>query len=398
MSLEELAEKTPASRDRYVDFLRAFSIATVVFGHWFIALIWWRNEAIGVYNAVGATSGLWLATWVLQVMPIFFFVGGFSNHKTYEAMKSRGEGYGDFMRARAARLLTPTAVFVGLWLVAQVIFHVVDVGSDRTIRLSFLPFGPLWFLFVYLGVIALTPLTLRLHARLGVWALVGFLAIALLGDVLRFNDIAPGFGWLNLAAVWLFAHQLGYFYADGSLVAAGPRAHALMAVAGLGALIVLTNVGIYPRSMVGTDVETVSNMNPPTLCIVALATWQIGAAMLLRDRVSRWLEKTRPWTAVIAANSMIMTVFLWHMTAYLIAILLLHPLGLGHPTDSTASWWLQRPLWIVAPAVLLAVFVAIFGRFERPRPSDRRPEAQSDATFPDAHKSHPATARMRGVP
>jgi hypothetical protein len=140
-----------------------------------------------------------------------------------------------------------------------------------------------------------------------------------------------------------------------------------MAGLGLLGLIVLTNVGIYPRSMVGTDVETVSNMNPPTLCIVALTMWQVGAAMLLRERVSRWLEKTRPWTAVIAANSMIMTVFLWHMTAYLLAILLLHPLGLGHPTDSTASWWLQRPLWILGPALLLGVFVVIFGRFERPR-------------------------------
>jgi hypothetical protein len=368
MSLKELAEKTPASRDRYVDFLRAFSIATVVFGHWFIALIWWRNEAIGVYNAVGATSGLWLATWVLQVMPVFFFVGGFSNHKTYEAMKDRGGGYRDFMRARASRLLTPTGVFIGLWLIAQVVFHLVDVGGDRLIRVSFLPFGPLWFLFVYLGVIALTPLTLRLHTRLGVWTLVGFVAIALAGDILRFNDVVPGLGWLNLAAVWLFAHQLGYLYADGALLRAGPRMHALMAATGLLGLIVLTNIGVYPRSMVGTDVETVSNMNPPTLCIVALTMWQVGAAMLLRERVSRWLAKDRPWIAVIAANSMIMTVFLWHMTAYLIAILLLHPLGLGHPTDSTASWWLQRPLWIAAPAALLVVFVALFGRFERPRP------------------------------
>jgi hypothetical protein len=372
VSLKELAEKTPASRDRYVDFLRAFSIATVVFGHWFIALIWWRNEAIGVYNAVGATSGLWLATWVLQVMPIFFFVGGFSNHKTYLAMKGRGEGYGDFMRARATRLLTPTGVFIGLWILTQVAFHLTDVGGDRLIRLSFLPFGPLWFLFVYLGVIALTPVTLRLHARLGLSAPLAFVALAAAGDVLRFNDIAPGFGWLNLAAVWLFAHQLGYFYADGSLLRAGPRTHALMAGLGLLGLIVLTNIGIYPRSMVGTDVETVSNMNPPTLCIVALTTWQVGAAMLLRERVSRWLEKTRPWTAVIAANSMIMTVFLWHMTAYLIAILLLHPLGLGHPTDSTASWWLQRPLWIVGPALLLAVFAVVFRRFERPRASTQQ--------------------------
>jgi hypothetical protein len=35
----ELARQTPATRDRYVDFLRLFSIATVVLGHWLIAVM-----------------------------------------------------------------------------------------------------------------------------------------------------------------------------------------------------------------------------------------------------------------------------------------------------------------------------------------------------------------------
>jgi hypothetical protein len=28
-------------------------------------------------------------------------------------------------------------------------------------------------------------------------------------------------------------------------------------------------------------------------------------------------------------------------------------------------WWIERPFWIVAPAVVLAALVALFGRFER---------------------------------
>jgi len=32
-----LAAKTPESRNRYVDFLRAMSICAVVFGHWLMA-------------------------------------------------------------------------------------------------------------------------------------------------------------------------------------------------------------------------------------------------------------------------------------------------------------------------------------------------------------------------
>lgn len=362
-----MAARTPPDRDRYVDFLRAFSIACVVFGHWLVALIWWDHERIGVYNAVGATSGLWLATWVLQVMPLFFFVGGFSNLKTYDAARRNEESYGDFMRARAGRLLKPTAIFIGIWVIVQIGLHLADVGGDQLIRLTFLPFGPLWFLLVYIAVVALTPLTLKLHRRAGI-AFVGALLIGVvMADVTRFALDVHAVGWLNLAFVWLLAHQIGYFYADGSLVRAGSRIHALMASVGLVGLIVLTNIGVYPRSMVGTDVETVSNMNPPTVCIAALTIWLIGAAMLLRERIQRWLSTDRPWMAVIAANSVIMTVFLWHMTAYVIVILALHPLGLGHPDDSTVSWWVQRPLWIVVPGLVLAGLVALFGRYERPR-------------------------------
>ena len=367
-----MAARTPPSRDRYVDFLRAFSIATVVFGHWLIAIIIWRDGRISVQNVVGVTSGLWLATWVLQVMPLFFFVGGFSNLKTYEAMRARGESYGDFIRSRAARLWKPTAVFVVVWAAVQVVLHAADIGDGGWIRGSMLPFGPLWFLFVYMAVIAATPVMLRLHHRFRGF-LVGALAGGVLAvDVVRFaTDVQP-VAWLNLALVWLLAHQVGFFYADGSLTRAGKRAHTAMALGGLVGLVVLTNIGVYPRSMVGTDIEVVSNMNPPTLCIVALTFWLVGCAMLVRDRVNRWLVNRRAWMAVIAANSMIMTVFLWHLTAYLVAILLLYPLGLGHPIDSTGSWWLQRPVWLAVPALLLVPLVVLFARFERGKTSSRQ--------------------------
>jgi len=228
-----------------------------------------------------------------------------------------------------------------------------------------LPFGPMWFLFVYMFVIACMPAMLALHRKLGVFVVTALVVLVVGMDVLRFAIEVPFVEWVNLAAVWLFAHQLGFFYADGSLVRAGKIVHASMALAGLAGLVALTNIGVYPRSMVGTDIERISNMNLPTLCIVALTVWLVGVAMLLRDPANRWLAKKRPWMAVIAANSVIMTVFLWHLTAYLVTILLLYPLGLGHPLDSTASWWLQRPVWLIAPIVVLVPLVLVFARFER---------------------------------
>jgi hypothetical protein len=267
-------------------------------------------------------------------------------------------------------LLKPTIVFVAVWLAVQILLQVAGVGGDGLFRLSMLPFGPLWFLLVYLAVIALSPAMLDLHRRARVGTISTIVGAIVIVDVLRFGVGIHGVGWVNLVLVWLLAHQLGFLYGDGSLVKAGRRLHAAMAAVGLIALLVLTNIGTYPRSMVGTDVERISNMNPPTVCIVALTVWLVGVAMLLRDRVSPWLARKRPWMAVIAANSMIMTVYLWHLTAYLVAILLLYPIGLGHPTDSTASWWLQRPVWIAVPAAILAGLVGMFGRFERPKQKD----------------------------
>ncbi len=372
LSPEALARATPATRDRYVDFLRAFSIVVVVMGHWSIALIHWEGGLIFVQNAVGHQSGLWLATWVLQVMPLFFFVGGFSNSRSWQSVQRAGDSYRVFMRRRVSRLLKPTMVFVAVWVVIEAGLHAFDVGAPGLFRGTFLPFGPLWFLIVYMALVAMTPVTLSAHRRWGLGAVGVLVAAVVVAEVLRFGFGVGWVGWLNLATVWLAVHQVGYFYADGSLLRAGRRLWWAMVSAGLAALVVLTNLEVvtselwYPRSMVGVDIEPVSNMSPPSIAIVALACWQIGAAMLLRTSVNGWLERPRVWAGVVYVNSIIMTLFLWHLTALVVAIVLLYPLGFGHPVDATVRWWTERALWLAAPAVILVALVWIFGRFERP--------------------------------
>ncbi len=262
---------------------------------------------------------------------------------------------------------------MAVWIAVEIVLHLTDVGAPGLLRGTFLPFGPMWFLFVYAFVVALAPVFIALHDRFGVR--VPLVVIAGVGavDLVRFGFAGRGIGWVNLALVWLAIHQLGFFYADGSLTAAGRRVWWALVGLGLGTLVVLTNLITffdtlwYPRSMVGVDIEPVSNMSPPGLAIVALGVWQVGAAMLLRDRARLWLARVRVWAGVIAVNTVIMTLFLWHLTAFVIAIVALYPLGLGEPVEPTLSWWLQRPLWLLAPLVPLAPLVALFARFERPR-------------------------------
>jgi hypothetical protein len=302
------------------------------------------------------------------------------------------------VRGRLRRLLVPSLVLLAAWAVVQVGLHLTDTGGPTGPRIGDLvllrgvrppgqtiPFGPLWFLGVYLVVVCISPLTVAVHRRFRWWIPAVMVAGTVIVDAVGFVGGQSGIRYLNTVFVLLLPHQLGHFYGDGSVDRWSRAAPAALAAAGLGGLVVLTNpwvfeavggdrrfdwfpgIGHYPRSMLGTDVERVANTYPPTICFMLVAFWLIGLVLLLRPAAGRWLRRPGPWRATIFGNAWIMTLFLWHMTAYLVAILVLWPLGFGQETEPTARWWMERPLWIAAPGVVLVALIAAFGRFETGR-------------------------------
>ena len=78
--VSEAAEHTPAHRNRVVDTWRVIALLVVVFGHWLAASIWVRpdGETVVMNTLEWIPYAGWF-TWIVQVMPIFFFVGGYAN-------------------------------------------------------------------------------------------------------------------------------------------------------------------------------------------------------------------------------------------------------------------------------------------------------------------------------
>ncbi|MFF8846700.1 acyltransferase [Streptomyces sp. NPDC015127] len=365
--LRVLAERTPVTRDRYVDLLRVASLGVVVGGHWLMAVV--TDDGVG--NLLAVVPELQILTWALQVMPVFFFVGGFSHALSYRSLRRRHPDrsvYSVFLRGRLQRLLRPTMAFVLVWGAAALAVQLLGGGGGATGVALRLVAQPLWFIGIYLAMVAFTPPLLRLHERWG-WGAFGALAAgAVAVDVLRFAVGVPFVEFLNFAFVWLAVHQLGFLRADGRI-----RRPAVLAAAGLTGAAALVALGPYPLSMVGMPGEKISNMAPPTLALLCHGLWLVGAVELLKGPGARLVNRPRVWRGVVAANGIAMTAFLWHLTALLGVYGAVIATGRELPEPGGAAWWAGVPFRIAAAVVVTACLVAVFRRFERPAHSAGAP-------------------------
>jgi hypothetical protein len=372
----EMARQTPESRNRYVDFLRAASIMVVVFGHWLMAGAYFGADGLEVFNLLTENRQVHYLTWILQVMPIFFLVGGYANAAGLRAARRRQEPYGAWLRARLRRLLLPVVPLLIVWSFGGAVlldrginFELVRLGSQAALV-------PVWFLATYVAIVALAPLTLAAWEKWG-WASIALTAVvAGLIDLVRLGLGLGYAGYLNYLFVWGTIHSLGYAWADAKLGNAGTRLG--LALAGLAATAALVAFGPYPVAMVGLDTAAVTNSQPPKVTLVALGVFQTGLLLALEGPARRFLARERNWAATILVNGRIMTLYLWHLTAMVGLIGLLAVLGgpgLGIPVD-TPSWWLTRPLWFLALVLVTLPFLGVFGRYERPH-TDRRPHPAS---------------------
>ena len=129
-----LAAQTPEDRNRYVDFLRAISILFVIVGHWIIATAYFNGEMVIGHLLKSHPQTQWL-TWIFQVMPIFFIVGGYSNAVSLESAKRKGIGYAGWLAARLSRLVSPLLVLLIAWAIIAIVMRLMGV-SPRVIQLA----------------------------------------------------------------------------------------------------------------------------------------------------------------------------------------------------------------------------------------------------------------------
>lgn len=348
-------------RDTGVDLVRALCITAVVLLHSIMVGVTIGAEGPVFENASDGTWWIVPVSWLLQVMPLFFIVGGFSGLLAYRRLRDAGGSASSFVAGRVHRLLRPAVVVLVLAGASLVALLWAGVDPDLVATAGFRYGQPLWFLGVFLLCQALLPTMSALHDRAPVLT-VTLLVVAALGvDALRAATGTDAIGFLNLGFVWLALQQLGFFFADGTVDAISRRTRGTIGVAALLALVVTTGTGVYSPDLI-------ESINPPTGVLLLVGTAHLSALSLGRERLIDLSR--RPLVAAFsdAVNRRSMTIYLWHMPVLLamagVCALFALVSGAHLPELSGLEWWLSRPAWLTASLVLTAVVAAVFTKAE----------------------------------
>jgi peptidoglycan/LPS O-acetylase OafA/YrhL len=356
-------------RDRFIDGLRALAILGVVGGHWLVgALVATPAGDLRIDSPMRHLEWLHPVTWFVQMLGLFFLVGGYTAAQGLRRARARGETDAEWVRRRLWRIGRPVVAATVILAVALPLLGLLGLGAGTARTTVVLFLQPLWFVAVYAVITALTPFALSLDRRGGLRVVLALAAAVAVVDVARFGpDVEPvAVGYLSVLPAWCFTYQLGVAWSAGRVdrrVAGG------LLAGGLVLFVFLLAVLEYPVSIVSVPGSTRSNSNPPSLLVPALAAIQAGAALLLRCRIERLLHRPRIWAAVAALNLSAMSVFCWHQVALVgvseVARRLGTLPGLGDaPVD--AGWVAARLAWYPVLALVLAGLVVLVRRYEHP--------------------------------
>jgi fucose 4-O-acetylase-like acetyltransferase len=368
----EAIDELAAGRDRALDAARAVAMMAVAVGHWLVAEPISTPDGLMIRDVLADLPVAAHLTWVFQVIPLFMVAGFAAGIPSWRRHCERGGSAGGWVARRAWRLLWPTLPVVAFWtLITQIGDHLLNLddsllAATRGIGLV------VWFLAIYVLLMALLPALDRLADRFGTLRLMLiFAAPALVIDLVAarlgyVSSTEPSWVWINYLLWWAPVALAGRWWPRTGEARVRRRGLGV-AGAALALLVLVTTVGWYPVAMVSVAGQARSNSLPPTLALALLAAVQTGLLFAVAESLRRHLANPRWYVPVAVTGSRAMTIYLWHLLSPVIATIVL-VLGGWWPAPpvGTGAWWATRLAWVGVNAMILVPAVLVLGRLERP--------------------------------
>ncbi|MBJ7340963.1 acyltransferase [Mycolicibacterium sp.] len=357
-------------RDRAVDVARLGALVVVMFGHCALLLATIDDNGLRIGNLLGQLPALAPITWAAQVMPLFFLAGGAAGAYGWKP----GTPWGTWLFTRSQRLCRPVFWYLAAWAAGLLVAQLV-LGSESAAGLGRECVALLWFLGVYLVVMAFVPALMRLRSGRAIALVVAVLLVAAGGtDAVRLAVGTPEAGVANFVFVWLIPVVIGVAYAHRVI---GPRVAFAVAAAAFAAQVVAVVTGPYEVSLVVTGVERLSNVSPPTLLLALQCTWMSCLFVAAAGAIRNWAERPKVWRVVAVGNGGAMTLYLWHIPAIAVATFALHAVGIDAYDVHEPGFWGRLALRAVVFAGVMAITFVLLSPLEHRRLPwwDARPRA-----------------------
>ncbi|MDR8018792.1 acyltransferase [Nesterenkonia aerolata] len=399
------ADPTARSRDLSVDVARVLCLLAVVAIHTAMIGIGGsagesgHSPAVGEGNAqrlevTNPLTELWffaVGTWLGQVMPLFFLLGGFGAYMAMRSARSATDlldelptdDFARHLRRRTLRLGPPAAIFytvmAGLTLLmvltglpAQMLDPALEGAGD-----------PLWFLAAFLicqGFVRRQYRLVTTASAVRRWAVLGVMVAGIICvDTLRMiwagqqssagdglvvigtaGTWADMLGLLNMWLLWPVMQLLGMMLAHGCWDRVRWWGWALTAVGSFSVTAALATWTWYPADML-------INLNPPTLPLLSIGMTQVALFQLLRPVLAAAARRRSVQVVMALIASRAMTLYLWHMVVIILLNGVIWLLGWAPEPGSALWWWTRIPMMLTAVAVTLVVTWKL-AALERPRP------------------------------
>jgi len=344
----------PPARNLAVDLYRVSGVVLIVLGHWLAGSVTYHDGYFGRQNPLVDQPWTQWLTWIFQAVPTFFLVAGYAGAVSWTHRRDTEDvSRQTWLRHRLARVLGPTTVYVGLVSAIVVVLDWRHIAGSTLEYAGWAVAMHLWFLAVYLVVVALTPVAIAAQRR---WGLVipGVLAVGVVAvDAVSLGGHLPHLRLLNYLLCWGALYQLGIAWREGLLA---DRRPALLAGGSAVALALLIVLGPYPVSMIGVPGQALQNTDPPTAAMLAFGCAQAGLVITLAPALNRALRAGFVQRVLTTANSNVMALYLWHMIPVVIVAIVGYPAGLlPQPVEGTVEWWLARLEWVAVLSLVTAV-------------------------------------------
>ena len=357
-------QRSAPSRDRFLDVVRSFAMAAVVFNHYlFVFYVW--DPAGGYTQKIQEMGYAWVTWPFMWELAAFFFVGGAVIHRSATTMPFRS-----FVAKRVWRLGFPVVIVLATGLSIELVANALDVPNCRPGNgplLGVFPMSltcpvqfwvePLWFMLIFVPLTVASPLLARLYRGRYRWMwIVGLVALVALSDLSLYN----GHGALPTSEfAWMIPWLLGFSYADGSLQRMGARR--LFGLGSAAGVVAVLAIGFGPWS-------SVIGRYPRTLESVAEALIWVPIMVAARKTIAGWGDRGPGAWIVRVIGPRMMSIFVWHEPAMAVVVMVIAALQIRLADHVGWVWLAQKIPWFAASLAVLWLMLKPAERLEQVPP------------------------------